>query len=365
VIVTRPSVLSRLSAPVALALFAGCAGLAPPASAPAPGERPPVGPSLEPLRASLSHPSDSLVLDLLQGYHAAAAGRADAATERRAREAARRLEALLRSGGLQEPGREARVVAPTGESLTLREAMIQLSDSLLRGAPGAAWRPETGRAREVLRRKPDLAQLAEDAEWVLVLTAELDGPRPASDKERLRRLHEAYAMRAPHSEVAAQVNALLADVREESLRRELKKLANRSWDRERRLRADPPPRSLSGSSRAESRGAEGPRQPPSLPVAPPAPTFPATDTAFPPLPPTDTVPRTDGPMSPDRFCAERRTEAARAFAAARAAGDEATRTRQLRRSLALLDDCITRHPDAPEAEKARQNRARVEQELRR
>jgi hypothetical protein len=74
-------------------------------------------------------------------------------------------------------------------------------------------------------------------------------------------------------------------------------------------------------------------------------------------------PDTDSLISPERYCAERRTEAAQAFASARSATDDSTRTLFLKRSLARLDDCLRRHPESGEAEKARQNRMRVEQEL--
>jgi hypothetical protein len=70
-------------------------------------------------------------------------------------------------------------------------------------------------------------------------------------------------------------------------------------------------------------------------------------------------------LSPERYCADRRAEAARAFAEARGAADAAARDRLLRQSLASLDACIARFPDAAEAAKARQNRERVAGELKR
>jgi hypothetical protein len=113
------------------------------------------------------------------------------------------------------------------------------------------------------------------------------------------------------------------------------KLANRSWERERRAKAAAPVPS---------------------PIAP-SPAVPQAQIA-----PTDSA---AGAQSPERYCSNKRSEAARDFADARSATDAAARERLLQRSLESLDACIARHPGTPEAEKARQNRERVQQELKR
>ncbi len=234
---------------------------------------------------------------------------------------------------------QTRLAGPEEAGNLTFEAMVgRMSESLLRAPAGTAWKPGTGPAAEVREARGELSLLVEDAEWVLALARALEGPLPQEDKARLRRLHEAYAAHAPHSQVAAQVSALLQTVRDEALRRDLKKLANRSWEREKRGKSAP------ASSTA-----------PATP-APPAPSIVA---------PTAPPAATDDPGSPERFCSERRAEAARLFSDARSTVDPAGRERLLRLSLEALDACITRHPATPEAEKARQNRERVEQELKR
>lgn len=205
-------------------------------------------------------------------------------------------------------------IAPADSgAMSLEEAVVQLSKAVLNAPAGAAWKPQAAHAEEIRRFRPQLSELVEDANWIITLSGELNGPRPAGQKAGLRRLQESYAADAPHAEITSQVNALLADIQDEQLRRELKKLANRSWERERR----------------------GPVKPSQV----------------------------DTTITPDQYCAERRVQAARAFADARAATDTDQKQRSLLTSLGLLDDCLKIYPDAAEAEKARQNRARVQQEL--
>src|SRR5690606_9818834 len=160
--------------------------------------------------------------------------------------------------------------------LTLEETVNQLSAALLRHTTGTAWRPQAERAREIQRRRPELSALVEDADWVLALTAALESPLPTDTKAHLRRLHESYAARAPHAEIARQVNALLPAITDESLPRELKKLANRSWDRERRGPAAP--------------SAQPRSSPPSAPTAPTVPSSPAVPASPPPVPAAPSLP---------------------------------------------------------------------------
>jgi hypothetical protein len=223
-----------------------------------------------------------------------------------------------------------RIAPEDSGKLTLEAAVSKLSEALLKAPPGTAWKPQAEHAREIRQNRPQLSALVEDADWVLTLSGELEGPRPAGQKAGLRRLHERYAASAPHAEIAAQVNALLVDIEDEHLRRELKKLANRSWERERRT-----------------------------PVAAKAP----EKIAAPSLPASAGDAETDTLMTPERYCAERRAQAARSYADARAATETSLRKRHLARSLEYLDDCLNKHPETSEAEKARQNRARVQQEL--
>jgi len=369
---------SSLLIALASCLAAGCAGTGSAARDQAAAVGGEAAPPLESVRGSLTSAEDSLVLDLVLGYRARTEGGGDAETLRRARNAQQQLEYMLRRGGVKDRGTEARVVTVDGDRLTLGETVNQLSAALLRHTAGTAWRPEVERAREIQRRRPDLSTLVEDAEWVLALAAALEDPRgqvPADAKAKLRLLHESYAARAPHAGIAAQVNALLPAITDDGLRRELKKLANRSWERERRAASVAP--AAPGAGASPKPFTPPPPQPArnTLPAATVAPVTPST-------PPTTAAPAAPGPSdslapagpenaaadtltTPERFCAERRADAAQAFAQARASADTGARTRQLQRSLDLLDECITRFPGSPEAAKARTNRDRVQQELKR
>jgi hypothetical protein len=331
-------------------LAAGCAGGPAPRSAGAPAAAP-AGPPLESVRPALHTLEDSLVLDILLGYQEIAAGKSNRETLRRARSAQNQLDYMLRHGGVKDRGGEGRVLEiPAGEKASLGELTSQMSRELLR-APTSEI--EADRAREVRRHRAALSFLVEDAEWVLALNAALDGPLPEEDKRGLRRLHESYASRAPHSAVAPQVMALLKSVKEERLRKELKKLANRSWEREKKREGSgsaPAPRVADPDLPPPPAGAAVP-----LPDFDPAPGAIAADSA-------SALPAADSLTSPDRYCEERRAEAAETFAAARAAAGE-TRAALLRRSLASLDDCLERYPGSKGAEKARGNRDKVQKEL--
>src|SRR5690606_10678045 len=158
---------------LAATLFAGCAGIAPPAGDASSPALAPATP-LESVRPSLRHAEDSLVLDLLLGYRQRTRGSADPEVEHRARAAMHRLDYMLRHGGVKERGGEARgLVSADGVRLPLQEAIAQMSGALLRTAPDPAWRPETEHARDIQRQRAALATLVEDADWVLSLDAAL------------------------------------------------------------------------------------------------------------------------------------------------------------------------------------------------
>jgi hypothetical protein len=336
-------------------LVAGCAGGPKPraAGAPAPASS---GPPLESVRPSLHTLEDSLVLDLLLGYQEIAAGGSNRETLRRARSAQNQLDYMLRHGGVKDRGGEGRVIEiPAGEKASLGELTSQMSRAMLRSPTSEI---EADRAREVRRHRMNLAFLVEDAEWVLALNAAMDGSLPEEDKRALRRLHEAYSNRAPHGLIAPQVTALLRSVKDERLRKELKKLANRSWERERKAQDARP-----GSAASTPRAAPAvPAAPSPEPAGPPAP---LPDFDAPVASAADSAPSAGGAdslTSPDRYCEERRAEAAETFAAARAATGE-TRAALLRRSLVALDDCLERYPGSKGAQKARGNRDKVQKEL--
>lgn len=376
---------------------------------------------LENLRPQLRASEDSLILDLLLGYQSLLANDPDADSlnpqTRRAHEAQSQLEYMLRYGGVVSHGREGRVLAlPNGVKLTLQDMVAQMSRALLLAGVDTAWKPEVHRAKEIVKHTPELSALIEDANWILALSAALDGPLPADVKKKLRQLHKSYANGAAQDEIARQVNALLPKINEESLRKELKKLANRSWDRDKRSGKMDSAQTVPLPSFPAKTRVPLPQLPPPKKMdsvradVPPSRQIDTTKATASPQPITpvksspvgqeqdslrETEYRIDSLISKgsylealrvletvedqaspkwlrehrqnlgNRFCEERRNNAALAFIAARRTKVDSVRIRYLTQTLASLDSCLFQFPDAPVSEKVRKNRALVDKELRR
>lgn len=271
---------------------------------------------------------------------------------------------------------------------TLPEYVNQTSQALLKPGSGENWKPDTARAHEIQAHRSELSMLVEDAGWIIALADALNGPLPDDLKNKLRRLHENYASDASHPLIAKQVEELLPQIHEDRLRKELKKLANRSWDRDRKNGK----RGTDSSVRASGRDPQKLRlvQPESSSVRavrePPQPV--TADTSI-----EQTKNRVDSLMAQghylaalrilemiedkagviwvsqhrknlgNRYCEEHRAAAAVAFMAARKAKKDSDRIQSLRQSRAELDSCLYLFPDSPLSEKVRRNRALVEKEL--
>ncbi len=402
-------------APFAVAVFFwGCASLGPsPSSSPTSSQVGQQKADLENLRPTLHTLEDSLVLDLMLGYRqlqidAGAIPPADRETLRRSRNAYDQLEYLLRHGGVRDHGRDQKVfILPGGEKVTVQEMIEQLSRAMLKAGADGDWQAATDRAHEIERHRLELSSLVEDAGWCLALADALQSPLPDEVKQRLRHLHESYMQGAPHDQIVNQVNALLPVISDDRLRREMKKLANRSWERDKLRGGLPVP---SATVPADTTGAALVPAPansaPASLATPAAPTAPDTSVhtsaaaapagASPALPDSvllDAKNRVDTLASHgsylealrvlesvsdqagadwvkqrrqtlgDRYCEERRAAAASSYAAARKAADDSARVRGLRQSVAALDSCLFNFPDAPVAAKVRRNRDMVEKEL--
>ncbi len=406
----RGMLLSLSAALFSLALL-GCAGTPP---GPAEEVRKPgvtvddKAAELQGLFPALHTLQDSLALDLLLAYRQlsvnASTGEGDREVARRGRNAYNQLEYLLRHGGLRGRGQDAPVITlPGGEKLTMGEFVDQLSKALLKAGSGGDWNSAGERAREIQLHKPELSALVEDAGWCLALSDALEGPLPEEVKKRLRFLHESYAMEVAHDEIVKQVNGLLPAVPDERLRRELKKLANRSWERDKRKGKFQEPQANLRPAGSDSTGAAVVRAPPldgargPMPEAKPDTTSSssvsvaatANDSILKEskdrvdtlslhghyLEALRVLESVEGDADAgwikdrrrklgDRYCEERRAAAAASYSAARKAADDSTRVRSLRQSLGALDSCLFHFPDASVASKVRRNREVVEKELR-
>jgi hypothetical protein len=231
-----------------------------------------------------------------------------------------------------------------------------------------------------------------------MLASAMNGPEPESVRRALWRLHEGYAMQVDHADWVRQVQALLKEVRDPDLKNELKKLANRSWDRQKEREGRPPttdplkeeklPESESHPSSAPVEASENPLEiPPSTSPSSEALATLSDSSAMGLQMQVDSLvlqgryleasralEHLEGNSSGEwvkgrketmgsRFCEEKRKAAAKSFSQSRKAGDAPTREALLRRTLVELDSCLFHFPSASVAPKVRRNREIVEKEL--
>lgn len=392
-------------------LCAGCASLRPTPSSSeggpggngknAMGSVDPATEDLEALRPGLRSKADTLLLNLLLGYHRLAlqpgADTLGRARQKAAREAYAQLEHWLRHGGLDSRDRGERVyTVQPGDRLSLGELIAHLDHLTLKAASAGDWDGASERSRELLAQRRALSRLLEDASWVLILASAMQGPEPESVRRSLWRLHESYTLQVDHAELVHQVQALLKEVRDPILKKELKKLANRSWDRQKEKEGRPPTVEPLKEEKPEPT-----EVPPPVETLPPAgsaslPDWDAGSDAGKTL--TDSgatalqsqvdtlilqgryldaagaLKRLEGQASTEwvkdrretagsRFCEEKRKVAAKSFAQSRRAADAPTREALLRRTLVELDSCLFHFPNASVAPKVRRNRDIVEKDL--
>lgn len=371
------------------------------------------GSDLPELARAVDTPEDSLVLDLLLGYrmlvlaHPDAAG-LDESTLKRSRKAFEKLEHALRHGGLRsrDPGERVYTITD-GEKLSLQEVLRSVSASAGKAARAGDWERARARWREIVQSRPAVAWAMEEAAWGLALADALESSLPETVKKKLREVDESYAREMGQEEIARQVKDLLAEtIPDERLRRELKKLANRAWERDRRAGrlADAPASQAAPAapSGAEEKPVDDELPPPAAlaGMLPPASTVPdaRTDAAQAAQAPAaeetllgmarvdtlvargqylaalramDGLPGADPQWARerkirigDRYCEEKRKSAADGFMSYKKAGNDRDRGLHLRRTAADLDSCLFHFPDLPVSQKVRRNREMVEGELR-
>lgn len=345
---------------------------------------------------------DSLVLDLLLGYRMLLVGHPDAAsldktTLQRSRKAYEKLEDALRHGGLRPVDKGERVYTISNEDkLSLQEVLKSASAAAGDAARSGDWEKARARWREILQSKPAVAWAMEEAAWGLALSDALASGLSESVKKKLREVDESYAREISQDQIARQVKDLLNEnIPDEKLRRELKKLANRAWERDRRAgrlsvapAAPAVPAAPAPATPAEAPPAEDGE--PDLPqatagAAPSQPADAASPEAQQVMAQVDTLiaqgkylpalGALEGVGDPtwakarksvigDRYCEEKRKSASNGFKDFKAATADAQRAMHLRRTAADLDSCLFYFPDNPVAQKVRRNREMVEGELR-
>ncbi len=357
------------------------------------------------MRSGLKTKEDSLVLDLLQGFRAlrlqGESDGADADAVGRGRRAYDELEARLRQGGLKSKAGGERVYSiGDQDNLTLLDVLTVASKSAQKLLLEGDMEKAKARNRDIVLNRAALSFAVEDAIWGLALADAMESTViPEPTKRKLKALHESYVHDATQDEIVREVNGLLAEVPEEKLRQQLKKLANRAWERDRRANRVP-----QGAKKAVLQD-----------TVPPAPVTPApakvvngvaeAATAMTPLAAkADTVPmiaaesnsqqakidsligagkyipalhalealdaaanaefiRDRRQKSGERFCDDRRRTAADSYKRARSASVDSVKGQLLRKTAAELDSCLFYFPETSVGAKVKRNREMIEAEL--
>lgn len=381
----------------------GCAGT-PPSKNPTSGKKTTAvkvdsgARDLEALRGGLKTKEDSLVLDLLQGFRTLRlqgdSEGADADAVGRGRRAYDELEARLRKGGLKSKVGGERVYSiGDQDNLTLLDVLTVASKSAQKLLLEGDMEKAKARNRDIVLNRAALSFAVEDAIWGLALADALESTiLPEPTKRKLKTLHESYVHDATQDEIVREVNGLLAEVSEEKLRQQLKKLANRAWERDRRANRLP-----QGAKKAAVQDTVPPP-----PVAPAAskdvnaatPTAGQPDTtiraasvgnaqhaqidsligagkyipALHALESLDAAGHADfirdrRQKAGERFCDDRRRTAADFYKRARAASVDSVKGQLLRKTAADLDSCLFYFPETSVGAKVKRNREMIDAEL--
>jgi hypothetical protein len=344
---------------------------------------------------------DQQILNLMLGYRMLLLSSPDAKsldkeTLKKSRDAYDRLEKVLRHGGVGAKEAGERVFTVTNEDkLSLQEVIRSAGQAADKAAREGDWEKARARWKEIAGSKAAVAFAIEEAQWGLILSEALQSAMPDSLKKRLKDLNESYLADIGHEEIGKQVKALLEIVTDVKLQRELKKLANRSWERDKKAG-----RITAQAQQAQTAAAVAGTVPPGSPAAPAAPADiqPAASPVVPAEPAAPAGPdpaaitaeadslaakgkyvaalkalEKAGPEQSwvkdkktaigDRFCEEKRRSAANAFKDFKKASAEPDKRALLKRTASELDSCLFYLPDLSAAQKVRKNRDMVEAEL--
>jgi hypothetical protein len=351
------------------------------------------GGDLSEVDKAVKAPEDRLILDLMLGYRMLLLRNPDPKaldkeTLQRSRDAYDRLESILRHGGVKAQDKGERVFTVSdGDKLSLQEVVLSAAQAAEKAAREGDWEKARDRWKEIVQSKTAVAFTMEEAQWGLTLSEALQSQAlPDSIKKRLRDVNESYLADAGRDEVGKQVKALLEIVPDVKLQRELKKLANRAWEKDKRAgrigtQAAPTAAAGTVAPPPDSAKAQEPAvAEPSASATPQAGGDAAAITAE-----ADSLAskgkyvaalkalERGGPEQSwvkekksrigDRFCEEKRRTAANAFKDFKKAGSDAAKKTLLSRTAAELDSCLFYFPELPVTGKVRKNREMVETEL--
>ena len=336
-------------------------------------------------------PEDRLLLDLMLGYRMLLLREPDAQsldkeTLKRSRDAYDRLETILRHGGVKAQDKGERVFTVTeGGKLSLQEVILSAAQAADEAAKQGDWDRARERWKEIVQSKTAVAFTVEEAQWGLTLTEALQSPAlPDSIKKRLKDVNESYLADVGHEEVGKQVKALLEIVPDVKLQRELKKLANRAWEKDKRAgRISPQSQTALAGAAPPSDTAKSPASEPAIPessaVQPPSGDAAAIAAEADSLAakgkyvaalkalerggPEHAWVKDKKVQIGDRFCEEKRRTAANAFKDFKKSSSDAAKKSFLAKTESELDSCLFYFPELSISGKVRKNREMVEAEL--
>ncbi|MEO6097979.1 MAG: hypothetical protein ABIW76_20885 [Fibrobacteria bacterium] len=401
-----PSVRTVMPTAVVLAIaafgLAGCGVTGGKKTAPSPGAKS-AGSSpvkvedagdLAEVARGIKSDEDQLILNLMLGYRMLLLSSPDAKTLdketlKNSRDAYDRLETILRHGGVTAKEAGERVFTITSEEkLSLQEVIHSAAQAADKAAREGDWEKARARWKEIAGSKAAVAFIIEEAQWGLILSEALQSAMPDSIKKRLKDLNESYLADIGHEEIGKQVKALLEIVTDVKLQREVKKLANRSWERDKkagRITAQAQQAqaaaALAGTVPPGSPAASSETQPAAAPSATAAPTglgpaimaeadslaakgkYVAALKALEKAGAEQSWVKDKKTAIGDRFCEEKRRTAANSFKDFKKASAEADKRALLKRTASELDSCLFYFPELSVAQKVRKNRDMVETEL--
>ncbi len=346
---------------------------------------------------------DAEILDLMLGYRMLLLRNPDPKTldkdlVKRSRDAYDKLEFILRHGGVKAQEGGERVYTITNEErLSLQEVIHSAGQAASKAAREGDWDKARTRWKEITQAKPAVTFVMEEAQWGLILSDALASSLADSVKRRLKDVNEAYLGEAASEEIAKQVKALLEAVQDVKLQRELKKLANRSWEKDKKA-GRISPQAMQAQSAAAAAGTVPPGGPPdadkpaagneapagtgtgALQTAPQAGSDAAAISAEADslaakgkyIAALKSLERTGADQSwvkekknqiGDRFCEDKRRTAASSFKDFKKASADADKRLYLKRTAADLDSCLFYFPELSVSQKVRKNREMVESEL--
>jgi hypothetical protein len=393
--------LSALGLGVFAAILTGCGstggrqGQAPSgAHAGAPAVRIDDAGDLSDVARGIKTDEDQLILDLMLGYRMLLLSGPDAKALdkgrlKRSRDAYDRLEAILRHGGVKSQDGGERVYKITSEDrLSLQEVIHSAAAAAEKAAQEGDWDRARERWKEITLSKPAVTFTMEEAQWGLVLSDALQSSLPDSVKRRLKSVNESYMADIGHEEIGKQVKALLEIVTDIKLQRELKKLANRSWEKDKQA-GRITTQAQQAQAAAAMAGTVPPGQAPTDSQPPAAPETPAVQPpgsdpaaigaeadslaskgkyvaalkALEKAGPEQSWVKDRKTAIGQRFCEEKRRSAANAFKDFKKAAADSVKRTLLRRTASELDSCLFYFPDLSVSQKVRKNREMVEGEM--